>query len=79
LCAFAAEGCGVVREVEDPEAVPVGPLEVVSALVWCRKWTVLVKIEDCLCQVMHWRLDLLEKLEAVEALEEPLEEQCWQE
>jgi hypothetical protein len=57
----------------------VGPLEVVSALVWYLKWTVLAKIVDCLWLAKRWCLSLVEKLEAVEALEEPLEEQCFQE
>jgi hypothetical protein len=54
-------------------------LEVVFALAWYLRWTVLVKIVDCLWLAKHLCLSLVEKLEAVEALEEPLEERCWQE
>ena len=46
----------------------VGHLEVVFVLAWYLKWTELVMIVGCLWLVRHWQLNLVEKLEAVEAL-----------
>ncbi len=51
-------------------AVIVGPLEVVFVSAWYLKLMALAMIVDCLWQVIHW--NLVEKLDAVEALEEPL-------
>jgi hypothetical protein len=61
------------------QAAVAGPLEVVFVLAWYLKWTVLVMSVDCLWLAKHLFLSLVEKLEAVEAVEEPLEERCWQE
>jgi hypothetical protein len=57
----------------------VGPLELVFVLAWYLRWTVLVMIVGGLWLAKHWCLSLVDGLEVVEALEEPLEEQCWQE
>jgi hypothetical protein len=56
-----------------------GLLEAVFVLAWYLKWMGLVMSVDCLWLANCLSLGLVERLEAVQALEEPLEERCWPE
>ena len=58
-------------------AVSVELLEAVFVSAWYLKWKGLAMSVDCLWLANRLSLDLVERLEAVQALEEPLEEQCW--
>jgi hypothetical protein len=59
--------------------VSFGLLEAVFVLAWYLKWMGLAMSVDCLWLVNCLSLGLVERLEAVQVLEEPLEEQCWPE
>ena len=65
--------------MEAPEAVAAGQVVVVAALVAFPKWKELVMNVVCLLLAMYSNQSLVERLEAVQALEEPLEEPCWSE
>ncbi len=57
-------------------AVSVELLEAVFVSAWYLRWMVLAMSVDCLLLAKRLSLGLVERMEAVQVLEAPLEEQC---